>query len=464
MTSPTREHALVLGAGIAGLLAARAVAEAYDRVTVVDRDDLPDRPTPRRGVPQGPHAHALLARGRQVLEDLFPGLTADLVADGAPAGDALGDVRLHFDGHRLRHTHSGLTVVSVSRALLEHHVRRRVRALPGVTFAPPSDIVGLSATPDARRIAGARILRRADGSAEEILDADVVIDATGRGSRTPRWLAALGYWRPPEDRTPIDLGYATCRYRLAPDALGGDLATLYGQGPSHPRGGVLARLEGGEWLLTLSGLTDDRPPARIDAFAEFARSLPDVHAAIRGREPIDDPVIYRFPTSRWRRYERLTRFPEGLIVLGDGVCSFNPVYGQGMTIAALQALVLRDHLRRRRRSGTGHLRASLARTTRTAWSMAVAADLALPGVPGERATAVRAAAAYLDQVLSAGAQDTAVATAAVRVFGLVDPPTALLRPRVAARVLRHRGRVAVGADAPDRVGADRHDGRPERAR
>ncbi|HEY6596018.1 MAG TPA: FAD-binding monooxygenase [Asanoa sp.] len=464
MTSPTREHALVLGAGIAGLLAARAVAEAYDRVTVVDRDDLPDRPTPRRGVPQGPHAHALLARGRQALEELFPGLTADLVADGAPAGDVLGDVRMHFDGHRLRRTHSGLTVVSVSRALLEHHVRRRVRALPGVTFAPPSDIVGLSATPDARRIAGARILRRADGSAEEILDADVVIDATGRGSRTPRWLAALGYGRTPEDRTPIDLGYATCRYRLPPDALGGDLATLYGPGPSHPRGGVLARLEGGEWLLTLSGLTDDRPPARIDAFAEFARSLPDVDAAIRGREPIDDPLIYRFPTSRRRRYERLTRFPEGLIVLGDGVCSFNPVYGQGMTIAALQALVLRDHLRRRPRSGTGHLRASLARTTRTAWSMAVAADLALPGVPGERAAAVRAAAAYLDQVLSAGAHDTAVATAAVRVFGLVDPPTALLRPRVAARVLRHRGLVAVGADPPDQVGADRYDRRPERAR
>jgi 2-polyprenyl-6-methoxyphenol hydroxylase-like FAD-dependent oxidoreductase len=193
MTTPTRDHALVLGAGMVGLLAARVVAEAYDSVTIVDRDELPDHPAQRRGVPQGRHAHALLARGQHALEELFPGLTADLIAHGAPAGDVLGDVRMQLGGHQLRRTNTGLTVISVSRPFLELHVRQRVRALPGVRFAPPSDIVGLSATPDAHRIVGAKILRRTDGSAEETIDADLVIDATGRGSRTPVWLAALGH-------------------------------------------------------------------------------------------------------------------------------------------------------------------------------------------------------------------------------------------------------------------------------
>ena len=200
MTTAHRDHAVVLGAGMAGLLAARALAEGYDRVTIVDRDRLPDHAAQRRGVPQGPHAHALLARGLQAMEELLPGLTADLIALGAPSGDALGNARLHFGGHLLRQAHTGLTVISVSRPFLEHHVRQRVRALPGVSFAPPSDVVGLAATPDARRIVGARILRRADGSAEETIDADLVVDATGRGSRTPVWMAALGYERPPEDR------------------------------------------------------------------------------------------------------------------------------------------------------------------------------------------------------------------------------------------------------------------------
>jgi len=467
MTTPSRDHALVLGAGMAGLLAARVLAEAYDRVTIVDRDQLPDHAAQRRGVPQGWHVHALLARGLQAMEELFAGLTADLIAHGAPSGDVLGDACLHLGGHQLRRTHTGLTVISVSRPFLEQHVRQRVRALPGVSFAAPSDVVGLAATPDARRIVGAKILRRADGSAEETIDADLVVDATGRGSRTPLWLAALGYERPPEDRVPIDLGYTTRRYRLRPDALGGDLGTLHGPTPSCPRGGVLARLEGEEWMLTLFGLNGDHPPTQPDGFVEFARSMPfaDIYQAIRLADPVDDPVAYRFPTSRRRRYERLTRFPEGLIVLGDGVCSFNPVYGQGISIAAIEALIVRDHMKRRRPPGTGQLRARLASVIRTPWNMAIAGDLAIPGVQGQRTPKVRAANSYLSRVLAAAADDTTVADAFVRVSGLVDPPSALLRPRVALRLLGHRRpALDAAAPAPGVLGQRPVDTRPEHTR
>jgi len=176
---------------MAGLVAARALADAYAQVVVVDRDELPETAMHRRGVPHGRHAHALLARGQQALEELFPGLTAELIAQGVPAGDLLANGRWYVSGHRLRQENIGLVSLSVSRPLLEGYVRARVRALPNVAFLDSCDILGLTATPDGRRVTGARV-RRADGSAGEVLGADLVVDATGRGSRTPIWLEALG--------------------------------------------------------------------------------------------------------------------------------------------------------------------------------------------------------------------------------------------------------------------------------
>jgi len=187
------DRAVVLGASLAGLLAARVLADSYGQVTVLDRDELPQASTHRRGVPHGRHVHALLARGQQALEELFPGLTEELVAHGAPAGNLLTNARLYLSGHRLRQADTGLVLLCASRPFLEGHVRARVRALPNLAFLDRRDVVGLATTPDGRRVTGARVLRRADGSAEELLGADLVVDASGRGSRTPAWLDALGY-------------------------------------------------------------------------------------------------------------------------------------------------------------------------------------------------------------------------------------------------------------------------------
>jgi hypothetical protein len=228
------DHAVVLGASMAGLLAARVLADAYAQVTVLDRDQLPHTGTHRRGVPHGRHVHALLASGQQALEELFPGLTADLVASGAPAGDLLANGRWCLNGHRLRQAPAGLVVLCASRPVLEGAVRARVRALPNVTFLDSRDIVGLAATPDGSRVTGARVLRRAGRAAEEVLGGDLVVDATGRGSRTPIWLEALGYARPDTEQVRIGLGYATGTYRLPADALDGDLAVVHGATPRIP--------------------------------------------------------------------------------------------------------------------------------------------------------------------------------------------------------------------------------------
>jgi 2-polyprenyl-6-methoxyphenol hydroxylase-like FAD-dependent oxidoreductase len=435
------DHAIVLGGSMAGLLAARVLADAYGQVTVVDRDDLSAGADHRRGTPQARHIHALLARGQQALEQLFPGLTEDLIAHGVPVGDMLADACLLFGGHRLARTDAGLPLVSVSRPLLEDRVRARVLALPAVRLAPPSDVAGLRGSPDGRRVAGVRLLRRADGSAEESLDADLVVDATGRGSRAPRWLESLGYAGPEQEEVRIDVGYATRRYRLHAGALGDALACVHGPTPDRPRGGALARLENDIWMLTLFGMLGDHPPRDADGFAAFAGSLrfSDLHDAVAGAEPIGDPVTYRFTADARRRYERMRSLPGGFLVMGDALCSFNPIYGQGMTAAALQALALREHLRV---DEPRTVFRALARAVDVPWQLATGADLAVPEVVGPRPPALRLLNGYVSRLQAAAAHDAALSRAFLRVTGLVDRPEALLRPSIARRVLRPRALTA----------------------
>ena len=451
MNQPRTDQAVVLGAGIAGLLAARVLADTYRRVTLVDRDDIVSADGPRRGVPQGRHISALLAGGLQAIETLLPGLTEDLVDAGVPVGDNLADTRIVLSGHRLRRGESGVTMLSLTRPFLERHVRARVLAIPNVSVAPPCDIAGLSADPDGGRVTGARVFRRVDGSVAEVLPADLVVDATGRGSRTSRWLAELGYDRTAEEQVGLDVGYATALFPLPAGVLDGDLGCLVGPTPEVPRVGVLARVEGNRWIMTLAGRFGDHPSTEIEGFRAFARALPipDIHEAITDADPLRDPVPYRFPGNLRRRYDRLSRFPAGLVVIGDAVCSLNPIYGQGMTVAALHALALQAHLRRHPAPDSLRLCRELARVNAAPWDLATGADLALPGAIGRKSPMVRMMGRYIARLHQAAAADAALGAAFLRVSSLVDPPTALFRPGTAGRVFRHSARRSVrwGSDA-----------------
>ena len=432
------DRAVVLGGSMAGLLAARVLAERFATVVVVERDHLPDTAEPRRGVPQGKHIHGLLAGGQEAFEELLPGLTRDLAADGVPIGDPLADVKLSINGHRFRRAPSGLTLVSASRDVLEHHVRRRIRALPNVAINDRCDVVGL--TESGGRITGARVLRRADDSVEELRDADLVVDATGRGSHAPVWLSDLGLPAPTEDQLSVDLGYTTRRYRL-PDAFDGDLGLLHAPTPRHPRGAALARLERGVWMLTLIGIGGDHPPAGVDDFDAFAVSVgsAELAARIRAAEPIDIPIAFRFPASTRRHYERI-RLPGNLVVLGDSLCSLNPVYGQGMTVAALEALALARQLSGERLPPSRATMRELAKIVDVPWRLAGAVDRAFLPSGQPQALRDRVAAAYVDRVQAAAEHDSIVGRAFLRVSGLIDPPSTLMRPSLVRRALVQVGR------------------------
>lgn len=441
-----RDHAVVIGASLGGLLAARVLAETYSQVTLLERDLLPDVGEQRRGVPQGRHAHGLLGRGREVLEELFPGLTADLVALGARSGDTQAQVRWYGGGHPLCQGESGLMGLAVSRPLLEGYVRVRVRALPNVQVFEQAVVRELVTTPGGARVVGVRLGR--EGDAPQEFPADLVVDASGRGSPMPRWLSGLGYATPPEERVEVGLAYASGHFRYAGD-LGGQNAVVVAASPEHPRGAAMIAQEGGRWIVSVGGRLGDRPPTDPAGFLTFARSLPapEVAEVVGAGELLGEIVPFSYPASVRRRYERLRRFPEGLLVFGDALCSFNPVYGQGMTVAALEALALRRCLAAGERDLARRFFRAAGRVVDIPWSLAAGSDLRFPDVPGPRPLRVRVVNAYLARLFPVAWQDPVVARAFLRVTNLLVPPTSLLSPGIALRVLAG-GRRAPGAVAP----------------
>ena len=428
------KEAIVIGASIGGLLAARVLADYYEAVTVVERDALPNTHEPRKGVPQGRHAHGLLARGREVLDELFPGLSEEAVSQGAIYGDIADDVLWFNYGVYLRNAPSSLKGLLISRPMLEEVVRRRVLQLPNVRLQEQAEILEPIWDRIAGRVTGVRVQTIAGSS--ETVNCDLVVDTSGRGSKSPMWLDALGYAKPREDSIRVDIGYMTRTYRRQPKHLNGKQAVILGA--CHPdwRFGVILSQEHDRWIVTLGGYFGDYAPSDDAGYIEFARSLqkPDIFEVIRDAEPLTAPSPYRFTANLRRYYEELTRFPEGYLVFGDALCSFNPIYGQGMTVASMEALALRHCLAAGSQAIAARFFRAASRLIDIPWQIAVGSDLQHPSVQGKRPAQVRFVNWYLEKLFRAAQRDGRLATSFLEVANLIKEPTSLMHPKIAFSV------------------------------
>lgn len=438
------QHALVMGASITGLLAAYILSDYFERVTVIERDRLPVCASARKGVPQGNHVHLLMCRGADVLSTLFPGLFLALEAQGSLLLSPTSDFRwFHFGDWKLQFP-GPLRVHSQSRPLLEYHIRRYVASRPNICIHDNCEVVGLIGGARYHGITGVRLRRIyanvQNVQSEECLDTNLVVDASGRGTQTPFWLTALDY--PPVEETlvKIDIGYATRVYRRPCHASYDWKAMgIYPWPLDTKRIGYIFPIEGDAWIVTLSGYLRDHPPADEDGFLEFARSLarPDIYEAIKYTEPLSPVAIHKFPANRRRHYERLPSMPDGLVVLGDAACSFNPIYGQGMTVATLEASALRDCLAWQVDSHPGNMagfsqrfQKALAGIVEIPWLFTTSEDFRYAGIEGKRPFGIGMLQGYTQRVCRLTATNPFATQSFYEVLNMLKPPMALFHPRI----------------------------------
>jgi 2-polyprenyl-6-methoxyphenol hydroxylase-like FAD-dependent oxidoreductase len=430
-------HAVVIGGSMGGLVAAGALSARFRKVTVVDRDTLPvDAPRTRRGVPHGLHAHALLISGRLGLEELFPGLTDELIAGGAVPFDPGRDLLFHMMGALRVRFATGMLGISQSRAFLEFTVRQRVRALPNVVIRDQVSVNGL--------LGGAGGVTGVELDEHETLGADLVVDATGRaGGRTDRWLEALGFAAPEVSTVKIDVGYTSQLLRRRPGDLpdGGLLSLMAAVPPHHKRAAAAFPIEGDRWVVTAGGWHREHAPTDPDGFADFAAGLPASHLLdlVKRCEPVSELETRQFPASRRRHFEKLRQVPAGFVALGDAICSFNPLYGQGMTAAILEALALGRILDRFGSASPEMVRSyyrEAGKILKTPWMMATGGDFAYPETKGRKPPGTDFVNWYARRAMLAAHVDPKVHQVLIDLQHWLAPPSALMRPGTMIRAFR----------------------------
>lgn len=450
VNQPAYGHAVVIGGSIAGLTAARVLTDHFAQVTIVERDHLPDTPEFRSGAPQARHVHVLRLRGQRILEQQFPGLVDELLAGGAEAVNAGSEAEFFLFGRwRGPRYRSAIVSVSSSRPLLETAICRRLAAHPRVSVIQRHDVVGLTADEDGVRVTGVRLRRRGESSAAVTeLAADLVVDASGRGSKAPQWLEELGYTPPRETVIDAFPGYASRLYRR-PAGSQQSWKTMYiiPTPPNSPRGGVIVPIDGDRWMVTLIGMGRDYPPTDEEGFLAFARSLPSrrFYEAIRSAEPLTEPYGFRRNENRLRHFDQLPRYLEGFLVIGDGVGAMDPIHAQGMTVSAMASQTLEQCLAAQRSqpamglSGLAEaFQKALSQVIAGPWHMATSIDRRWPATAGADEPlpwTARLRQKYFTMVMATMVHDPKVAEVFFHVQHMVAPAKTLFRPAVLLRVL-----------------------------
>lgn len=442
--------AIVIGGSLAGMMAAHVASRRFERVLVIERGAPPSGTAPRRSVPQERHVHLLLQRGKRVLESLFPGFLAELESRGAVVADASRDIAWYQRDRWKRRVETGIYTHYCSRALIDDVVRRRLAENPRVTFVYDTRVTGLlpGAAPGT---AGGVVTESGPLPAE--IPADLVIDAGGRGSRAAEWIEALGAAPVRTSLVTSRLGYGSRIYKKRPEFdRSWKVLLVLPRPPASRRMGVISPIEGDRWMVTAGGWLGDCPGAGASEFLDYLHGLPDrsIHSIIRDAEPLSEVSVFRIPGSLRRRYEEVAGFPGRFLVIGDAVCSFNPIYSQGMTVTALQIEALAAELDGLLAAGLGPSAAHavqrrIASVVDAPWAMAESEDLRFPEVAGDRTWELRLQHLYGSLVADASAVDGVVLRSMLQVINLIEPPARLEAPDLRARVLASALRARLGA-------------------
>jgi len=435
-TANRYDQAVVIGAGFAGLCAARVLADYFSQVVILERDSLPHSPNPRGGVPQGPHAHTLFPAGARVLNNLFPGYGEDLLAAGGVENDSGSDWSYHYKSGGVRaDTSSRIQIYNSTRSLFEQILRYHVAELSSVTIYSSHSFLQYVTTDTSSTVTG--VTARSETGKENTFAADLVVDAMGRASKTPRWLEDHGYSAPPKREMQVDVAYSTGYIERPPDDIRGIIVEDEGRSVG------LTPVEDAQWQFWLTGRGDDHPPKEARAMERFAEDfcVSTVMNILEDQEWCDrDIAHYRFLSNQRYRYEEHDRFPDGLIIMGDAIASFNPVFGQGMTVAILESLVLHHVLANSTLDGLSHRFFQRVKPIiDLPWFIVTAFDSTFSSSSGPAPAGASSYLEYQRHVRRTSTRDGKVAEALLRTTQLERPLSSLLNPNIVHRVFDEPG-------------------------
>ena len=434
------KHAVIIGSSIVGLITAKMLAQHFTKVTLLDRDEIPTDVSLRKRVPQGAHVHVLLDAGKHSIEEFYPGLFEEMIQAGASVADTGNEVAWFHHGVWKKRYVSGLKGILCTRPFLEHHIRCRTQAVHNINFLMGTSVEELIATPDKKSIIGVKYHDKKSSTYSE-LRADLVVDASGRGSQAPAWLSVLGYQIPEEEHIGIDLSYTSCVFKK-PDTFNADWKIIihYPRTPHDWKCGVISCVENNHLMVSLSGYFKDSAPLDDEGFIEFAHALPrpEIYNYLKKTDRVSDIRIHKIPSSRWRHYEKLRSFPENLVLIGDSVCAFNPIFGQGMTVAAKSASLLNKMLLAGELNGiSDRYRKALPAIIKVPWFITSVLDMKYSQTKGKRPLGYWFLSWYVGKLLELTSISSTIYHQFSKLIHLKKGLWVILSPRVSVKVLTY---------------------------
>jgi 2-polyprenyl-6-methoxyphenol hydroxylase-like FAD-dependent oxidoreductase len=433
-----RNRAVVAGGSIAGKLAARVLSEFFNEVIIIEKDKNADSITNRKGVPQSAHGHVLLKSGEEILEDFFPGIIQELSQKGARKSDFAGDLLWSHHGSQKIRFDSDVFISQQSRPLLEKQIQKRLEKVSNIHFRFGCKVKNLLM--DKNEIIKV-VFEDEEGLITE-LSTDLIIDATGAAALHNQWLRDLGFGIPPKTEVKVNLFYASMVYKgFSPGLMDWHSLLAYPDPPEIDRGGTISPIEGNRMLVTLIGYGANNIPNDLDSFMDYAKTLkhPDFYEVIKNEIPCSDKIeVYRFPALHRYHFEKLKDLPSGLLVIGDAACRIDPVFAQGMSLAAMEAKALKGLLMEQttKKQLTKSYHKKVGRILGIPWLIALTEDFRFRTTSGRKPIGLPILQWFVKKVVAASAYNEDVYTKFIQVLHLKKHPITLASPYILAKVFK----------------------------